>query len=174
VEREEVDGWFRPEEMKLLADATLAAIRSTVSGALVEIGVYKGRSAQVIDSVRLAMNQHESFRELYLIDNFEMETADVTQWPKSPGTTHIFSKVDRWQNGHIALLHQDADHGYDQVLSDLEEAGPSVVVGGMIALHDYEDPTYPGVKRAWEVYSENSDYSPWGRAGHLAIFQRIK
>lgn len=163
---QEVDGWYTVPELALLVDV---AAQAPEDGAFVEVGVYKGRSARVLDKARTRT------RSLFLIDNFAMETACMDTWPPAKdGCRHMIRTPAEWEWGPIALFHQDADHSYETVLDHLETFGPHVVKGGFICLHDFEDPTYPGVKRAWEIYSENEDFQPYGRAGHLAVFRRTK
>lgn len=47
----------------------------------------------------------------------------------------------------LSLLYIDADHSYWGVLTDLNTWCPKVMKGGVIALHDFENPAY-GVKPA--------------------------
>lgn len=161
----EIDGWFRNDELEFLARA---AREAPEKGVIVEVGVYKGRSATVLDRVR-------NGRPLYLIDNFAMQTADCSDWPPESSFVHHYlcdpTELETWCVP-IALLHQDADHTFQVVWEHLEHLGPRVVVGGRIALHDYGDPSYPGVQKAWEMYSERHKFKLLGGRGHLVIFER--
>lgn len=53
----------------------------------------------------------------------------------------------------LALLYIDGDHSYEGVLGDLCAWVPKVKLGGIVALHDYENPVY-GVKRAVGVFCD--------------------
>jgi hypothetical protein len=170
VEREKlIEGWYSRSELSLLAACcSLAQDGTCDSDIFLEVGVYKGRSARILD-------ENRDGRDLWLVDTFAMETANTDTWPPPHyGCHHFFRDPLDIEFPPVALFHQDADHSYEVVLDHLEHIGPKVVENGIIVLHDYEDPTYPGVKRAWEIYSENEDFQPYGRRGHLAVFRRTK
>lgn len=168
MERAEIEGWYTDDELALIARVTELATGSTEDGVVVEVGVYRGRSARVLD-------RHRNGRQLHLFDNLDMTTADTKQWPTGDGVYHhLEDPAEAEFVKLIALFHQDADHSFQAVLDHLEWMGPHVVKGGVIVLHDFGDPTYPGVARAWEMYTENKDFKFVDCAGHCAAFQRIK
>lgn len=163
------EGWFTPPELELLAQCA----REAPDGDLVEIGVFKGRSATVLAAER-------GERLLWLVDNMSVDGADTETWPSGDGI--------RWRlRSHeiparsIALLHHDADHTENEVYHDLMSLGHSVVTGGFICLHDYwgmgqAKPEYPGVAAAWSRFRDDSDFT-WadaGRADSLQCFRRVQ
>lgn len=52
------------------------------------------------------------------------------------------------------LFYHDAHHSYESVLSDLKIWYPKVIVGGIIACHDYENDWDYGVKKAFNEFAE--------------------
>jgi predicted O-methyltransferase YrrM len=61
--------------------------------------------------------------------------------------------ADLWQG--FDYLYIDADHTFDSVTSDLENWWPHVLVGGLVAGDDYDDPADPvnkNVTRAWDAF----------------------
>lgn len=160
-----IDGWYTDEELALLAKACRAAPK----GLIVEIGVYRGRSAAVLA-------ENRGGRDLFLLDDLSMEGADQAQWPTGE---HIFHLTGTYScnvlfddTDYIALLHQDAGHDYDTVLWHLKWYGPSITRGGLVALHDFHSTTYPDVQRAWNDYAGGTRWDGYGRAGTLQVWRK--
>jgi predicted O-methyltransferase YrrM len=53
----------------------------------------------------------------------------------------------RWDEP-INLLFLDAAHDYESVRDDLAAWWPLIKPGGMMVIHDYGQPNFPGVQRA--------------------------
>jgi len=98
----------------------------------------------------------------------------VADWPKGEGIIPQTSpdQMDVFP-AHLCLLHHDADHGFAVVHRDLEFWGKLVLPGGIIALHDYHEPTYPDVKASWEQFSLKDKFKYWGRGHSVQIFERM-
>jgi predicted O-methyltransferase YrrM len=62
------------------------------------------------------------------------------------------SEAAKWWTEPIDFLYIDADHDYSSVLSDLEAWVPHVKPGGIVAGDDYGNPSFPGVRMAWNYY----------------------
>jgi predicted O-methyltransferase YrrM len=60
-----------------------------------------------------------------------------------------------WWTEPIDYLYIDADHSYDGVEEDLRLWVPHVKPGGVIVGDDYEHPSFPGVKRAWDDFEQS-------------------
>jgi len=82
----------------------------------------------------------------------------------------------------IHFLFVDGDHHYNAVKADIENWASRIVVGGIIAFHDYA-PTacnlklYPhleGVKRAADELAENSCWHRYDNVGSIIAFERRK
>jgi hypothetical protein len=155
------NGWYGSSDMILLDAAT----RSAPDGALVEVGVYRGRSAQVINDARAG-------RPLYLFDNCTLEGVSAYDWPRGARITHnlIDPRDIKW-NLPTALLHHDADHSQELVLSHLKWFGPWIMPGGIIVLHDYFGAGYPGVAEAWKAWADNEKYEVFLQ-GELSVAWR--
>lgn len=52
------------------------------------------------------------------------------------------------------LFYHDAHHSYESVLADLKIWYPKVIVGGLLACHDYENDWDYGVKKAFKEFAE--------------------
>ena len=74
-----------------------------------------------------------------------------------------FSKDAIDEVPEVDFVYIDADHSYEGVWGDICTWFPKVRAGGVIAGHDYDHSSFPGVKRAvdgfferigWEVHSE--------------------
>lgn len=167
------EGWFTPPELELLAQCA----REAPDGDLVEIGVFKGRSATVLAAER-------GERLLWLVDNMSVDGADTATWPSGWSINWIL--IDERPVGlditePITLLHHDADHSEDVVYTHLLDLGERVMLGGFICLHDYwgmgqAKPEYPGVATAWSRFRDDSDFT-WadaGRADSLQCFRRVQ
>jgi len=67
-----------------------------------------------------------------------------------PARLHTTEAAKLWSRP-IGLLVIDADHRYAGCRADYEGWSPWVVPGGMLAVHDYKNPTWPGVDKLVEV-----------------------
>ncbi len=54
----------------------------------------------------------------------------------------------RRRGQHFDLIFLDADHGYEHVTADIMAWRPLLNPGGVMAGHDWDNPDYPGVRRA--------------------------
>lgn len=159
------NNFYPPQQLRLLAEAAKTAEQSLPdSAAFCEIGVYQGNSASVLAHYR---GNHE----LWLIDNLSLEGASRAEWPSGNGVVHCASVDDAWPLTRLSLLHDDSAHTFAATLAHLQRLGQMVVVGGLIALHDFHD-DYPDVERAWLAWDRRADFEPWGSEDRLAIFIR--
>jgi len=62
-----------------------------------------------------------------------------------------------YQGNQIALLHIDADL-YQSYKCVLEELFPKVIKGGVILFDEYDNPKFPGAKKAVDEYFQNTSY----------------
>lgn len=161
------DGWYSADELLLLA----RAVKAAPDGDIIEIGVYRGRSARVLDA-------HRAGRDLFLLDDLSMKGADPAYWPSGEDIFHLTG--ERSSNvvfgDSIALLHHDAAHDYDTVLRDLKWYLPGLLPGGLVALHDYWSMSYPGVQQAWNDYVRESgtNWDDFGRSATLQVWRKCE
>jgi O-methyltransferase len=130
--------------------ATMRALAAgTPPGALVEVGVYKGGSAAVLNEVA-----QEQGRALYLFDTFDgmpfqgpldlhrvgdfADTSAAAVLALCPGAIiceGIFPHT-LGETGLVAFVHADADQ-YQSTLDVCERLGPRMVAGGLMLFDDY-------------------------------------
>jgi len=58
----------------------------------------------------------------------------------------------------LGLVNVDCDHSYEGVSSDIQAWFPKLVMGGIMAFHDYENPAY-GVKKAVTEFCTEKGYT---------------
>ena len=59
--------------------------------------------------------------------------------------------------GSVDFVFLDADHSEKAVRDDLEAWYPLVKPGGAIGVHDYDNPTFPGVETAVDQFLERQE-----------------
>jgi len=155
---ENIEGYFNFQNIYT------GVVQSYPSGStFVEIGAYKGKSAvymaeEIIKSKKditfWAVDTFEGTKdEQHDEDFFEEFLANI-----EPVKMNIkFHKEDskqaykRYEDNSIDFLFIDGDHTYKGVKADLTNWYPKVKQGGIIAGHDYAEPTC-GVKMAVDQY----------------------
>jgi hypothetical protein len=160
--------------MFLLAMNLRAIERRGISGAMAEVGVYKGNSARVLREVA-------PDRDLYLFDTF---CGARNEAQAGPPVKVLFSdtSVDGVRalvgidvkthycvgsfpstlamiepTTEFALVHLDCDD-YHTTLAACEFFYPRLPKGGMTIVHDYENGAWPGVSRAIDEYLNGRNY----------------
>lgn len=144
----------------------------------IEIGCYAGESTEIILS-------SDAFVYFACIDPWERDydptdptgddgilLAEKAFDERFAGNPVVFKFKQKSEDaarlfatGTIDFLYIDGNHQYDYVMSDLMQYVPKVKPGGIIAGHDYNEPTRPDVTRAVldyfraapiKVYPDNS------------------
>jgi O-methyltransferase len=151
-------------------------------GAIAELGVYKGATACLLNTLFPG-------KKLYLFDTFEGFTAGDVQTEaeldcsrakegdfSDTSEQYVLSKLPFSQSAIIrkgffpdtakgledepfSFVSLDADL-YAPTLAGLEFFYPRLVRGGMIVLHDYDNPRFSGVRRAVEEYERQHGSLP--------------
>jgi len=160
-------GWYADYDLQILSEATKAGVHGTCEGALVEVGVYRGYSANVIC-------RQAAGRPVYLIDSLELAGASPKDWPVGENVKHVVSRLTKWDDGPICVAHHDADHSFEVTHEHFEILGPHILLGGILAIHDFHELPYPGVKQAWDAFSLKGDFEPWGHGYSIQVFQRAR
>jgi hypothetical protein len=184
---DEVEGWFFPAD-RFVFDWLLRQGR----GDLLELGVYKGKSAIFIgayaaegerftvcdlfdshapdESTTAEMRVYyptltrQAFEANYL--RFHTALPEVVQGPSSVITSHV-------EAGSCRFAHIDASHLYAHVHGDVTAARELLAPDGVVSLDDYRSPHTPGVAAAtWEavlnkglrpmILTESKFYGTWG------------
>lgn len=144
-----VEGWMAPEELTWLAE-TAAAVPE--DGAIVEIGSLKGRSG-----CGLAANTRAA---VYCVDTwngfgtsnqtFDDFRANTSQYANilpvhtaSVRAASVFAREGRRFN----FIFIDAEHDEGNLRQDIAAWWPLLADDGVFSGHDYDEPTWPDVKR---------------------------
>ncbi|HKD69847.1 MAG TPA: TylF/MycF/NovP-related O-methyltransferase [Candidatus Binataceae bacterium] len=150
---------------------SVVCAQSGLGGAMAEVGVYQGTSAQIICEAKRHC-------PLYLFDTFSglpQPGGDETRMLK-PGQyaaqlSAVRTRLAGYSGVHFcpgifpqsavgidgarfSLVHLDADL-YTSTLAGLEYFYPRMIPGGIIIAHDYS--TLPGVMRAFAEFLKESD-----------------
>lgn len=159
LEAMEVEGFTSFVELLLLA----AEARKCRGGWFVELGSAEGRSAMVLcKAARLAGSSFVT------VDRCMEQSLTMEVLRSRGGRT---AQRETWDVpdyvDEVAFLFMDASHDKKGVLAELDAWLPLVVEGGTVAVHDYENPEFPGVKEAVRGLGE-----PWWQHGHLAVWRK--
>lgn len=165
-----IEGWLSTYEQ--LALLHLPSLVDHLSGDIVEIGSYKGKS-----TIALALGSSiisAQKRPIYAIDPFIVPPFKCF-WDNIknhslekiiiPIKKHSEEAYDDCPND-IAAIFIDGDHEYSSVKHDIIHYVPKVVKGGLIAFHDYSD-YWPGVYKAVEELCNNKDFE------YVAIYDTL-
>ena len=165
-----------------------------LEGNVAELGVYKGKFARYI-------NQYFPDRTLYLFDTFEgfnetdiinetqsqfsggdqnfsdTSVAAVLKLMPHPGQCKTFKGYfpDSAKNvdDKFVFVSLDADL-YDPLYAGLKFFYPKLVKGGYIFVHDFNNDSYRGARKAVEVFckEESINYMPMPDSGGSAIITK--
>ncbi|MCU1242657.1 MAG: glycosyltransferase [Candidatus Acidoferrum typicum] len=129
------------------------------TGQTLLIGSFKGRS-----TCCLAAGCRGSQKRVFAIDSFDggSDLPNVNSFPDFSKNLErcnvsayvepavgLSSKMAQTWCKPIHMLFIDGSHAYEGVLADFAGFSRHVVPGGIVALHDVRDESWPGVARAW-------------------------
>jgi predicted O-methyltransferase YrrM len=158
---ESIEGWL--SEYEQFALLHLPSMVDNLSGDIVEIGSYKGKSA-------IALALGSSFlstkkRPIYSIDPFveppfkffedNINNLGLEKFV-IPIKKHSAEAYDDCPKS-IAAIFIDGDHEYNSVKHDIIHYAPRVEKGGFLVFHDYSD-YWPGVSKAVDELCNNDNY----------------
>lgn len=182
---EKIPGTSSARECRLLAYLVL---QSPASGAIVEIGAFKGKS-----TAWLVEAAERSSRKPTIV-SIDPHIGDAS-WHPDPTWLPFRRTVDEWDlerrglevlraSSHdvgaawrrpISLLWIDGSHNYEDVQLDIAQFTPYVVPGGWVIFDDAEGDHFPGVARAireWDA--SQAAFKNVGLIRHLAVFRRAE
>ena len=152
-----IDGWMSKQELTWLAQQA----RKIVSGRVVEIGTYLGRSARVITdnlgqgSYLVCVDPYTNFKDSVININDESPLYNGDEIYRQaqlnvPRAVFIrmtsLDAVERFSDHTIDMVFIDGEHTYESVKQDINAWYPKVKPGGTLCGHDYT--TYNDVERA--------------------------
>lgn len=170
----EIDGWFYMEDAILFETISTVQAKSRITGDLLEIGAYHGKSAAFLGFLLGAKDQ------LVVCDLFETPAATADNqaekedwYPTLDRETfercylHIHAHLPRiltcqssrvMRVGNLSqtfrFIHIDGSHLYQIVKQDLHTSSKLLKRGGIVAIDDYRSAHTPGVAAAtWEAVS---------------------
>lgn len=142
---------------------------------IVEVGVYKGKSALYLAERLEQMGKRVTF---YLVDHFQGSAEhDITPeqlWAEfraniepMRGAFHVHrmestTAAQQFADGSLDFVFIDAAHDYDSVKADIAAWLPKVKKGGLLAGHDYHHP--PVAQAVDEAFADVHRYEGtcWG------------
>lgn len=186
-----IPGWFLIEDFVVFEGINDVQCDQGVTGDLLEIGVYQGKSA-----ILLGFFCRED-EELVVCDLFDtaastsenrnenlVQFPDLTRSPFESNYARFHERMprvlqcpsDEIPNRGLAqsfrFVHIDGSHTYENVRTDLRTARELLLPTGIVALDDYRSPYFPGTVYAiWEevitggltpiCYTPHKMYATW-------------
>ncbi len=154
-----VDGWLTESEARLLFET---AQQTPEDGTIVEVGAYRGRSTALLA---------ESGRKIVTVDPMVVGYGEGNGMQVVDADVHALQTVvDRYPNVHwlrcpsyeagrmdplADMIYIDGDHRAPAPLRDFRMFRQYLKPGGLVAFHDYQNQSYPGVTEAVD-YLEQS------------------
>ena len=173
-----IPGWLYPPDAFLFQALNHIQKASSITGHLVEIGVFCGKTIGLLSTF---------CAEGELVYGFDLFTGDASLERSLDTITKAMGNVDqarltatnsltipdadvrRIVSGPVRFLHVDSGHEYEEALSDMRKFTPLVRDGGVIALDDYYERDFPGVAAATVDFTRESGLVPF-LSGTLKIF----
>lgn len=173
---EEVPGWFSPWDGWIFAAIDALQTEHGVSGDILEIGAYVGRSTALLGCLRRdeeklvvcdlfdqadapdAHNQQEQvdWYENIALEAFRTNFARVHDWLPELLVGPSSAQLERVPDGSVRFAHVDGSHSYDAVRSDIAAMKRITAPGGIIAFDDVVGHPNPGVAAAvWEAVAND-------------------
>jgi methyltransferase family protein len=167
----DVPGWFAALDQALFGWCLEWQSSQGISGDLVELGVYKGKSAILLGSylrdeetlvacdlfgrpasdTDIGPGASQFYRDRLCRQDFETNYSSffgslprIVEGPSSAILTHV-------ESGSSRFVHIDAAHRFSNVLQDIASARTMLCDEGIVVLDDYRTAHTPGVAAAvWE------------------------
>jgi len=154
----------------------LAALKETEplpSKAIVEIGSYRGAT-----TLALASNTQ---RSIFAIDPYigyggaeDDKLAFQKRVGHLPNVKHLRltsgEAARTWNHGDAGFVFIDAVHDYVNTRFDINAWGQKLVSGGLMALHDTDNPRFPGTRKAASEAFKTMDL--WAHINDLVILKK--
>jgi predicted O-methyltransferase YrrM len=154
----------------------IEAVKATDSGGstvVVEIGSYRGVTTLALAS--------ETRRPVLAVDPyigyggaeadrvaFLRRVGHLLNVKHLPLTSGVAART--WCHGNVGFIFIDAVHDYVNTSYDISAWGQKLVLGGLMALHDTDNPGFPGTRKAAFAALETMDL--WAHVNDLVILRR--
>lgn len=148
----ETPGWFDLTAVALWDSLLSEQTKCKGRGDLVEIGVWKGRSAGLL-ALHCRPNEQCVFVDIEPLNEFESVISNLlpdTRCTYIQKSSHFLPrhKLVSEIAGNVRWVHIDGEHTAQAVISDLESANLLLSRAGMVAIDDFLSPQYPQVTQA--------------------------
>ena len=163
----EVPGFVMPESIAVWDFFLAEQQAERVAGALVEIGVYYGRSAimsamQARPEEELVLVGPTDFvdQAAITIGKFKSEYVRII---KKKSSSHACWALTKDQKHSFRWIHVDGDHKAQTVENDLRLASQLLAEKGIICVDDFFNPRYPQLTYAVHEFlsRESSKFRAW-------------
>jgi predicted O-methyltransferase YrrM len=177
-----IEGFLAKRDVELLA---MAAAHPTASGAVLEIGAFRGKSTALLSKAaaltgdpRIVSCDPLTWAQKNNAPAPQIAHAQLTGNLRSAGVLkqiefHQMTSAElgaTW-NRPLRLLWVDGDHSYAGTISDLQLFTPHLADGGILLMHDILS-AWPGPNRAFiEEVLASPHYGPCGIHGNVAWAQ---
>jgi predicted O-methyltransferase YrrM len=152
--------------------AALKATESLSSTVVVEVGSYRGATTFALAS--------ETRRPIFAIDPYtgygggeDDRVAFLKRVEHLPNVKHLRltsgEAARTWGQGNVSFVFIDAVHDYVSTSYDIEVWGQKLMVDGLMALHDTDNPRFPGTRKAALRALKKMDL--WAHVNDLVILK---
>jgi hypothetical protein len=173
-----VSGWFMLTDFHLFDFVLGRQLREGITGDLLEIGAYQGKSAVLLgyglrdDEVLVVCDLFgtdptgvevpSEGMEVYLGLTVERFYLNYDRFHNRRPQVEVCASTElgpRIEGRRFRFLHIDGGHAYECVKSDIELAKAHATGGAVVVFDDYRSPHTPGVAAAvWEAAAEGVVY----------------
>jgi predicted O-methyltransferase YrrM len=153
----------------------IAALRATepLSSTIVEVGSYRGATTLALAS--------ETRRSIVAVDpyiGYGGAEVDREAFLKRVGNfinvKHLRltsgEAARTWSHGTVSFVFIDAVHDYVNTRYDIKAWRDKLMSGGLMALHDTDNPQFPGTRKAASAALKNMDL--WAHINDLVILRK--
>jgi hypothetical protein len=151
----------------------LKETESLPSTAVVEVGCFRGATTVALAS--------ETRRCIFAVDPYigyggseQDQLAFVKRIGNLGNVKHLRltsgEAARSWRHGNVGFIFIDAVHDYVNVSFDINVWRRKLVAGGLMALHDTDNPRFPGTRRAAFAALKTMDL--WAHVNDLVILKR--
>jgi predicted O-methyltransferase YrrM len=153
--------------------AALKATESLSSTVVIEVGSYRGATTLAIAS--------ETHRFIFAVDPYigyggaeNDQRLFMKRIGHLPNVKHLRltsgEAARTWSASDVSLVFIDAVHDYVNTSFDIDMWGQKLVPGGLMALHDTDNPLFPGTRRAAFAALKTMDL--WAHVNDLVILKK--